>query len=215
MGQIDDLKYFNNKLVRGLRVPSSYLPTGPEDGTATYNDGKVGVAYIQEYRFSKYVERLQKQIQEDLDREFKHYLKWRGIDIDSGTFYIEFNAPMNFTSYRELQIDNERAQLFNQIQAIPYLSNQFKLQKYLGLTDDEIKQNEALWRKENDVNQFVTIDTENTEASLGSIGIRPDSDEVVDPNADADLTGIEEPGIDAGAELGTEAPPAAPEGGIS
>ena len=37
-------------------------------------DGKVGVAYIQEYRFAKYVERLQKQIEEDLDREFKLFV---------------------------------------------------------------------------------------------------------------------------------------------
>ena len=32
LGEIDDLKYFNNRLARGLRVPSSYLPTGPDDG---------------------------------------------------------------------------------------------------------------------------------------------------------------------------------------
>ena len=54
ISEINDLLYFNNKLMRGLRVPSSYLPTGPEDGSATYNDGRVGTAYIQEYRFSKY-----------------------------------------------------------------------------------------------------------------------------------------------------------------
>ena len=51
------------------------MPTGPDDGSpAVYNDGKVGVAYIQEYRFAKYVESLQKQIQEDIDKEFKMFL---------------------------------------------------------------------------------------------------------------------------------------------
>lgn len=211
LGQIDDLKYFNNKLVRGLRVPSSYLPTGPEDGTATYNDGKVGVAYIQEYRFSKYVERLQKQIQEDLDHEFKMFLKWRGIDIDSGTFYIEFTPPMNFSSYRELQIDNERAQLFNQVQAIPYLSNQFKLQKYLGLSEQEIKENEELWRQENDIIKYTSAATD-SQPGLSSVGIRPEPDEIVDPDADADLSGIEEPVGDIGGEMPSE--PAVSPGGV-
>lgn len=28
LGQIDDLRFFNNKLLRGLRIPSSYLPSG-------------------------------------------------------------------------------------------------------------------------------------------------------------------------------------------
>ena len=81
LGEIDDLKYFNNKLLRGLRVPSSYLPTGPDDGTAQYNDGKVGVAYIQEFQFAKYCERLQKQLIRQLDREFKLFLSYRGIDL--------------------------------------------------------------------------------------------------------------------------------------
>lgn len=198
LGQIDDLKYFNNKLLRGLRVPSSYLPTGPEDGTATYNDGKVGVAYIQEYRFSKYVERLQKQIQEDLDSEFKMFLKYRGIDISAGSFYVEFTEPMNFSSYRELQIDNERAALFNQIQGIPYLSNQFKLKKYLGLTEDEIKQNEELWRAENNVDQYQAVESEAGPAGLSTMGIRPEADELVDIEADADLAGIEDPVADVG-----------------
>jgi hypothetical protein len=44
LGEIDDLKYFNNKMARGLRVPSSYLPTGPDDSDRAMNDGKVGTA---------------------------------------------------------------------------------------------------------------------------------------------------------------------------
>lgn len=212
LGQIDDLKYFNNKLLRGLRVPSSYLPTGPEDGTATYNDGKVGVAYIQEYRFSKYVERLQKQIQEDLDTEFKLFLKYRGIEISAGSFSLEFTPPMNFSSYRELQIDNERAQLFNQIQGIPYLSNQFKLKKYLGLSESEIKENEMLWRAENDVQQYEALESESGTAGLSTMGIRPNADEVVDPDAEPDLTGIEEPIADLDPGAPDVAP--APDGGV-
>jgi len=51
LGDIDDLRYFNNKMLRALGVPSSYLPTGPEDGTAAMSDGKVGTAFIQEFRF--------------------------------------------------------------------------------------------------------------------------------------------------------------------
>lgn len=83
-------------------------------------------------RFAKYVERLQKQIQEDLDREFKMFLKWRGIEIEAGNFFLEFNKPMNFSSYRDLQIETERANLLNNVMQVPFLSNQFKLKKYLG-----------------------------------------------------------------------------------
>jgi len=200
LGQIDDLRYFNNKLLRGLRIPSSYLPTGPEDGSAVYNDGKVGVAYIQEYRFAKYVERLQKQIQEDLDREFKMFLKYKGVEIDSSSFYLEFNKPLNFSSYREIQLETERAQLFAQVQAIPFLSNQFKLKKYLGLSETEIKENEELWRQENNVDSYSAIDTNTDVPGLNNIGLRPNPDEEVDLEAEPDLTDIEPPADDLGGD---------------
>ena len=190
-----------------MRIPSSYLPTGPEDGSAVYNDGKVGVAYIQEYRFAKYVERLQKQIQEDLDREFKMFLKYKGVEIDSSSFYLEFNKPLNFSSYREIQLETERAQLFAQVQAIPFLSNQFKLKKYLGLSESEIKENEELWRQENNVDNYSAVDTESDVPGLNNIGLRPNPDEEVDLDAEPDLTDIEAPEDDL-AGLGGEQPPA-------
>ncbi len=191
LGQIDDLRYFNNKLLRGLRVPSSYLPTGPEDGSSVYNDGKVGIAYIQEYRFARYVERLQKQIQEDMDGEFKLFLKHRGIEIDPSEFYLTFNKPMNFSSYRDLQLDTERANLYNTLAASPHLSNQFKLKKYLGLSEDEMKDNEALWRKENDYKKFVD-DSKNMD--LRNIGVRAESDAAVSLDTELDPTAV--PGIE-------------------
>ncbi|MDA8897753.1 portal protein [bacterium] len=221
LGQIDDLRYFNNKLLRGLKIPSSYLPTGPEDGSQTFNDGKVGIAYIQEYRFAKYVERLQKQVQEDLDREFKMFLKFRGIEIDSGTFTIEFNPPMNFSSFRDIQLQTERAQLYNQVAAVPYMSNQFKMKKYLGLTEDEILENEELWRQENNSDKYVSNQPEG-QPGLGNMGIRPMPTDAVDLEAEPDLTGLDgmgEPGStdavgDAIGNLGGGALGGPPEGGI-
>ena len=175
-----------------MRIPSSYLPTGPDDGSAIYQDGKVGVAYIQEYRFAKYVERLQKQIEEDLDREFKLFVKFRGIEIPADQYSIEFNKPMNFSSYRDLQIETERAQLFNQLAQVPYMSNQFKMKKYLNLSDEEMVENEALWRQENNVDKYQGAQEDGI-PGLSNIGVRPDPNVNVDPEVEPDLSGIEPP----------------------
>ena len=198
LGQIDDLRYFNNKLLRGLRVPSSYLPTGPEDGSTVYNDGKVGVAYIQEYRFSKFVERLQRQIQQSLNFEFKMFLKHRGVEIDNSLFDIKLNDPISFSKYKDIQLDTERATLFSQIQGIPYLSNRFKLKRYLGMTEDEIKENEQMWKQENRVNKGPSPEIPQ---DLQTVGIRPMPDEAIDEAMPPEEG---EPGAEAGAapELG-------------
>jgi hypothetical protein len=148
LGEIDDLKYFNNKMIRALRVPSSYLPTGPDDSDRTMSDGRVGTALIQEYRFNQYCERLQRLVIEKLDDEFKMFMRWRGFNIDSGLFSISFNPPQNFASYREAELDTTRVSTFGALEQVPYLSKRFLLRRYLGLTEDEIRENEELWQEE-------------------------------------------------------------------
>ncbi len=169
LGEIDDLKYFNNKMARGLRVPSSYLPTGPDDSGATMNDGKVGTALIQEYRFNQYCERLQSLICQKMDDEFKMFLKWRGFNIDSGLFQIKFNAPQNFASYRQSELDNSRINSFTSLEQLPYMSKRFMLQRFLGLTEAEIKENEEMWREERDQPEMQTQSGQD----LRSVGITP------------------------------------------
>ncbi|WP_353480134.1 portal protein [Haliscomenobacter sp.] len=168
LGEIDDLKYFNNKMARGLRVPSSYLPTGPDDSDRAMNDGKVGTALIQEYRFNQYCERLQALIAQKLDDEFKMFLKWRGFNIDSGLFSLGFNAPQNFASYRQSELDNTRIQAFLQLEPLPYMSKRFLLERFLGLTEGEIKENEDMWREEREDPELKVAGSD-----LRAVGISP------------------------------------------
>ena len=150
LGEIDDLRYFTNKLVRGLRIPSSYLPTGADDGASSFQDGRVGTAYIQELRFNNYCERLQGLIIENFNQDFKRYLLEKGVNIDTSMFDLEFQAPQNFAAYRQSELDNARVPTFTQMSAIPYVSNRFALERFLGMSKEEIAENERLWREEND-----------------------------------------------------------------
>ena len=195
LGEIDDLKYFNNKLMRGLRVPSSYMPTGPDDGTATYQDGRVGTALIQEYRFSKYIERIQNILQETFDNEFKKFLKHRGVEVSSSLFDLGFVEPQSFSQYRELELDQARASLFGNLEGVPYLSRRFILGKYLGLDDDEIAQNEAMWRQENDTEAGPA---NNTTGDLGAMGLRGGDVEGFAPtDVDAEVADDQQAGDDS------------------
>jgi hypothetical protein len=167
LGEIDDLKYFNNRLARGLRVPSSYLPTGPDDNTTPLSDGRVGTAMIQEFRFNQYCERLQKYMSNKLDEEFKLFLRWRGFNIDSGLFTLEFNPPQNFAAYRQSELDNARVSVFGTMEAFPYISKRFAMERFLGLTEEEITKNEKLWREEHNKDS----DIEPTGSDLRNIGV--------------------------------------------
>jgi hypothetical protein len=206
LGEIDDLRYFTNKLVRGLRIPSSYLPTGADDGATSYNDGRVGTAYIQELRFNTYCERLQGLIVEEFNQEFKRFLLEKGVNIDTNMFDLKFEPPQNFASYRQAELDNSRVPTFTQMSAIPYVSNRFALMRFLGLSEEEVAENERLWREENDEN----LNQPSTDASgeMRSAGISS-------AGISADLDGGEEiAGDDTAPEVGLDgAPPETVTGG--
>jgi hypothetical protein len=176
IGEIDDLKYFTNKLFRGLRIPSSYLPTGADDSQSNFNDGRVGTAYIQELRFNKYCERLQNLLTSVFDEEFKMYMHGKGMNIDTNIFELNFNPPMNFASSRQATIDAERINTFNTIQAVPFISKRFAAKRFLGLTDEEVAENERMWAEENGKGQPDHTDAagELRSAGLSAGGIEGD-----------------------------------------
>jgi len=210
IGEIDDLKYFTNKLFRGLRIPSSYLPTGADDSQATFNDGRVGTAYIQELRFNKYCERLQSLLTAVFDEEFKLYMNSKGMNIDPSLFELNFNPPMNFASSRQATIDAERINTFNTVQAVPFMSKRFAMNRFLGLTDEEIAENERLWGEENGKGEATSTDAagELRSAGISAGGIEGDLGAAADTEAPEDMA------MDETGEAATPgAAPAGPPGG--
>ena len=184
LGEIDDLRFFTNKLFRGLRIPSSYLPTGAEDGNQTYNDGRVGTAYIQELRFNKYCMRLQSMLSPTFDQEFKIWVKEKGYNLDNGMFEIKFNPPQNFAAYRQTEMDQARVNTFTAVAELPYMSKRFALSRYLGLSEEEMARNADLWAEENAVSQ--KSQTKSTQLRTGGVsqaGISSDLDQFDEPEA--------------------------------
>jgi hypothetical protein len=213
LGEIDDLKYFTNKLFRALRIPSSYLPTGADDSQAQYNDGRVGTAYIQELRFNNYCIRLQTLLTNVFDQEFKRYLHSKGINIDTSLFEIRFQPPQNFASYRQTEVDGQRINTFNTIQAIPYISKRFALKRFLGLSEEEMAENENLWKQEKGMSNITGTDAsgELRSAGVSAAGIDSDLELNSDTSAPEDMqqaAGGMPPGVDTG--MGATAPAAAP-----
>lgn len=142
------LKTFTEKIFRGLRIPTSYMG-GSSGGTdPQYNDGKVGIAYIEELRFANFISRLQDRLNEVYDQEFKVYLKVCGLRIDDEVFQIKLPDPANFALYRQAALDADLISSFQNIQENDFLARRFILKRYLGLTDDEIQMNEVMLKEE-------------------------------------------------------------------
>ena len=205
LGEIDDLRFFTNKMFRALRIPSSYLPTGPEDSDRNFNDGKVTTALIQEFRFNEYCKRLQKYLAPKFDAEFKLFLKYRGFELDNSIFEIRFNEPQNFAAYRDIELNSGRIAAFSQINQTEYLSKRFMLKKYLGLSDLEMAENDRMWHEERGEDEPTS---QLQGSDLRNVGITPGG-----INTDLDTISDIQAAGDQGAE-GTGGPPVTPTGEV-
>ena len=175
-GEIGDLLFFSKKLARGLRIPSSYLSLGgDEEGSPTFNDGKLGAALIQEFRFNKYCMRMQALLSTAFDKDFKWYLRKNGLEIDENLFELQFMPPQNFTKYRQIEVDAQQVQVYTQLQDNKKLSERFKLKRFLNLSEEELLENESLWSEENASKLKKTTGASPAEQpteDLSSVGIR-------------------------------------------
>jgi hypothetical protein len=208
LGEITDLRFFTNKLFRGLRIPSSYLPhpTGDDNGGSSFSDGKTGVALIQEWRFNQYCMRLQAMIVDRLDKEFKMFMKWRGINIDGQLFDLTFNEPQNFAQYRQADIDSAKIATFTQLEQIPYLSKRFLMKRYLGLTEMEMSENEIMWQEEKGEAEAPAAGQSSMRAAgISAGGIASDLE-----NLAPAPEGGEVPGAEAGGAAGVGTPTGGP-----
>lgn len=151
LGELADLEYFQRKVWRGLRVPASYM-IEQQEGGQIWNDGKVGVAYIQELRFCLFVMRLQASLEKVLDAEFKTYLRAANIQIDEQIYQIRLPEPSNFGKYKQLEVDGQLLSAYGTADGVPYLSKRFIMKRYLQLDDDEIILNERMLREERGMN---------------------------------------------------------------
>ncbi|AFC21695.1 portal protein [Cronobacter phage vB_CsaM_GAP32] len=206
LGQIDDLRYFNNKLIRGLQIPASYLPMGPDDGgVALFGDGATQ-AMASELRFNNECMRYQRIISRIFDEEFKRYMIKNGYNISASSFEVTFNPPMNFAANRKAEMDAKLIQTYMPLNDLKYFSKQFIMKK-MGFEQDDIVENEKLWQQENPqaMANSQGVDAPGANAGLQSVGIEspnnPETDLGIDDDGnlqDADSEYKDQNGGDSG-----------------
>ena len=66
-------------------------------------------------------------------------------------------------------MDNSRISSFTQLEQLPYMSKRFMMKRFLGLSEEEIMENEVAWREEREEPEVETTQGQD----LRSIGITP------------------------------------------
>jgi hypothetical protein len=164
---------------------------------------------IQEFRFNEYCKRLQNYVSQKLNDEFKLFMRWRGLNIDSSLFDIKFNNPQNFASYRQAEVDTARVSVFQTMEQLPYISKRFAMERFLGLTKEEIEENQKLWFEERE----SPSDSDTKGSDLRSIGISAGDLETDAETADSFENQSDEGGMPPEIGPAVAGPEAMPSGG--
>ena len=148
LGELTDLMYFVNKLYKALKVPTNRL--NPE---STFSDGQEILR--EELKFAKFIIRLQQQFASGLKRGFLTHLELKGLkkkyNLKESQIHLQFNVPTNFYELRENQKLELKTATYNNLVANEFISATYGQMKYLGWSENDIKANRELLRKDAEV----------------------------------------------------------------
>ena len=143
LGELTDLKYFQDKLYKSLNVPASRM--GEESG---FQIGKSDNIMRDEVKFAKFVGRMRKKFSYLFVDILKTQLILKGVvspkEYESMKEHIQFDFiyDNHFNELRDMEMMQNRLQVA--AQAEPYVGKYFSVyqvrNRLLGYTDGEIKE---------------------------------------------------------------------------
>jgi len=145
LGEMEDVKYFQKKLLNALNVPVSRLE--PNDG-GVMGLGRTTEVTRDEVKFAKFVNRLRNKFSQIFDHALKVQLVLKGIctseewDDFKEEIYYDFIKDNNFTEMRDAELLRERVNTAVMLDPFVgrYYSSAWIRKNVLQMTDEEIEQ---------------------------------------------------------------------------
>ena len=144
LGELEDVKYFQKKLLQCLNVPYSRLE---ENGGGFAGMGRSQEVTRDELKFAKFVTRLRNKFTQLFDHALRTQLVLKGICTSEEweefkeDIYYDFQKDNNFTEMRASELLQNRLQMLQLVDPYigRYFSNHYIKNKILMMTDEEIE----------------------------------------------------------------------------
>ncbi len=131
MGEIEDLKWFRQKIDSEMKIPTSYLS---RDGAF---DAKAGLSQ-QDIRFSRTIERLQRAFVEGLNKICFIHLMLRGFNFRQITsFTLRMTPPSALSELLRLDAMSAKLEIVSTARATEILPDIYILTEIMGFGEDE------------------------------------------------------------------------------
>ena len=142
LGELEDVKYFRQKLLNSLNVPISRLE--PQQG-GMIGIGRTTEVTRDEVKFAKFIQRLRNKFSTIFDQALRVQLVLKGIcttdewELFKEDIYFDFLKDNNFTELRDAELLRERVTLLQTVD--PYIGRYYSanwVRKNILQMDDEL-----------------------------------------------------------------------------
>ena len=146
LGQIEDVQYFQKKLLQSLSVPYSRLDQQGGGGIAGI--GRTTELTRDELRFNKFINRLRNKFSQLFDHALRVQLSLKGVcteeewDKFREDIYYDYKKDNNFVELKEADLLQQRLSILNLVEPYvgKYYSQEWVKKNILRLTDEEIEE---------------------------------------------------------------------------
>jgi len=198
LGELEDVKYFRNKLLNALNVPIARLE--PQQSGGMIGIGRSTEVTRDEAKFAKFVQRLRNKFTHIFDEALSVQLTLKGIctreewEEFKEDIYYDFQKDNNFVELRDAELLRERINLLTQVDPFVgrYYSADWVKRHILQLTKEQIEEMNKEIKKEDDDGTGGSVLQQGGESPVS-----PDEYPPVDNTADEAATESMTPMLDA------------------
>ena len=148
LGDVDDVKYFRDKLLAALKIPKDYIVEKDKSPERKANLSQLDV------KFARTIIRVQKNVELGLQEFARRHLIIKGFPMtEVMKLEIRLAEPSDMFLKRQLEVESQRTQVVGQVLQLGLFSREDVYKTYYNLNDREIK--EVKERIEKDLNDPI------------------------------------------------------------
>lgn len=134
LGEIEDVKYYRDKLLAGLKIPKDYIVEKDASPERKANLSQLDV------KFARTIQRVQIDVETGLENMAKRHLQLRGYPASMiKNLKIRLPEPSDMSEKRKLDVNEQKTRVVQAVQGLNLFSKEALYKEFYDMTPQEVK----------------------------------------------------------------------------
>lgn len=148
LGEIEDVKYYRDKLLAGLKIPKDYIVEKEQSPERKANLSQLDV------KFARTIQRVQVDVETGLENMAKRHLQLRGYPASMiKGLKIRLPEPSDMSEKRKLDVNEQKTRVVQAVQGLNLFPKETLYREFYDMTEDEVKRTKDKIDKEQEEDQ--------------------------------------------------------------